>query len=148
MFIMLPATASDLSQSALYLLVAIVARVPSESEASISQQDLAVAIKASRSTIQRALLELQQVGLVEVIHRGAGLPILRLPWRESSTPTKPSKTAGSPAPDVEQRFSSIEARLLALESKQSPTSEPAPTKAVKSPASSAGSLNAQRRGRR
>ena len=154
MYITIPATASDLSQSALHLLVAVVACAPSGSEVNMTQQDLAVAVKASRSTVQRALLELQQVGLVEVIHRGPGSPILCLPWRESIPTARPSKTASAPSPsDVEQRLSSMEARLSELESRQpqpiaapAPANPPAPT--ASSPVRSVGSLNVQKRGRR
>lgn len=85
----------------------------------IRQQDLTIITKSSRSTVQRALSELKQVGLLEVIHRGATAPILRLPWRESKTLTAPDNTPDlpSPSPNVESRLSFLEKRLATIEGK-------------------------------
>lgn len=102
MYITIPATASDLSQSALHLLVAVVARAPSGSEVNMTQQDLAVAVKASRSTVQRALLELQQVGLVEVIHRGPGSPVCL-----GASPSRQLGPAKAPAPPRRPMLSDV-----------------------------------------
>lgn len=117
MFLSIPKSASGLSPSALHLLVMIVARVPSGSEVNMTQQDLSVATKASRSTVQRALLELQEVGMVEIIHRGSKPPVLVLPWRQSE-PLDEAKSKETVVLSVDARLSSIEDRLSTLESKQ------------------------------
>lgn len=112
MLLSIPEVAADLSPPALVLLVALAAHPPRGAEVNIRQQDLTVITKSSRSTVQRALSELQQVGLLEIIHRGATAPILRLPWREFHTPDLPS-----PMPNVESRLSYLEERLATIEGK-------------------------------
>lgn len=119
MLISIPEAATELSPPALVLLVVLAAHPPRAVEVNIRQQDLTVATKSSRSTVQRALSELQQAGLLEVVHRGATAPILRLPWREPKTLT-PDNVVEIPAQQssIDRRLAIIEDRLAAIENKQ------------------------------